>query len=255
VGGDSTFPDQTASTFWGNQDEESFPAPLAPAALASAPAGEHAARNPPQVIVELEASSAVAGPAAALAPGEAADRPAAPATDRPAPPAPAAVESHPTAEARVALHAAAETDALGALGGMGTSLAEAKTAADGTPANRDGPTGNATRQASQPQEAGLLTGGLALDAAALPSGVQAFLDQLDHLGASLSASPAAATLYWWLLTAAAAGTGCEVARRHLKTSPRLGFGPAGDPLFSWRPEPDGAGAPPDGQSDSREGRS
>jgi len=94
------------------------------------------------------------------------------------------------------------------------------------------------REETQPQDAGMLRGGLALDGAGVQAGVQAFLDQLDHLGATLSASPAASSLHWWLLTAVAAGSACAVARRHLKPSPRLAFGPAGEPLFSWGPDPD-----------------
>jgi len=116
------------------------------------------------------------------------------------------------------------------------------------PRNPD-PAGNqGTREESQPQEAGMLSGGLALDGLAVQAGVQAFLDQLDHLGAALSSSPAGSGLYWWILTAAAAGSGCEVARRHLKSSPRLAFGPAGEPLFSWGPDPDPMPPPPPGST-------
>jgi hypothetical protein len=93
------------------------------------------------------------------------------------------------------------------------------------------------RAEGQPQEAGLVDGGLALDMRAVQAGVQAFLDRLDVLGSALSSAPGGASLYWWLLTVGAACAACEVARRQLKPSRRLGFG-LGDSLLSWDPATD-----------------
>jgi hypothetical protein len=88
-------------------------------------------------------------------------------------------------------------------------------------------------QESQPLGAGLLVGGLGLDAAAVQAEVQSFLARLDRIGAALWNAPTGPSLFWSLLTATAAVVSCEVVRRHLYPWRRPARGATGDPLFSW----------------------
>jgi hypothetical protein len=113
-------------------------------------------------------------------------------------------------------------------------LAAATPPADQTAPSTDRDVASGALQESQPQEAGLFTGKLVLDETGGLAGVDAFMDQLDLIGAALSGSSAGSTLQWWLLGAVAAGSVCEIAHRHLK-APHLAFGPASDPMFSWGP--------------------
>ena len=109
-----------------------------------------------------------------------------------------------------------------------TSLALKETQHERDPASQD-----QSWQESQPLAAGWLTGGLALDASAVQTGVRSFLAQLDHLGSTLWNVPTGPNLYWTLLGATLALSSCEFVRRYLSPSRRLVLGSLDDPLVSW----------------------
>lgn len=87
--------------------------------------------------------------------------------------------------------------------------------------------------------AGLLTGVVPLNLAALDEGMKQFLHQLDQLGEDLSHGLAGARLPSWLLAVGLAATACEVARRQVKPSPRrlMATGGAGADTRTWLPDP------------------
>ena len=71
----------------------------------------------------------------------------------------------------------------------------------------------------------------------LYSEIRGFMTDLDNLGTTLTSTSDKLALPWWLLTALAAGSACEIARRQLyrRTLGALAGG-INDPLISWLPE-------------------
>jgi hypothetical protein len=115
--------------------------------------------------------------------------------------------------------------------------------ADGSPLAGESDQGEAATPLEQaetastpaPHQAGLLANALAVDAGKLQAGIRSFLDQLDQLGAALTAGPSAVTLSCWLLAVAAAGSACVIVQRQLS---RQASKATEDPLFPWTTEAD-----------------
>jgi hypothetical protein len=91
-----------------------------------------------------------------------------------------------------------------------------------------------------PAEAGLLHDAFQFDSAALEGPVRDFFARLNSVGNVLGVSPTSVSLYYWLLSAGAAGAAWALVRRRRHTR---GFDPADaafvDLDFPW--ESDGAG--------------
>jgi hypothetical protein len=85
-----------------------------------------------------------------------------------------------------------------------------------------------------PQGADLITSVPQFAAGAVQAEIQAFLHELDHLGAAMFASPEGIGLTCWMLSAAAAAISLEIARRQMRRRHLdLLTAVASDPSFSW----------------------
>jgi hypothetical protein len=98
---------------------------------------------------------------------------------------------------------------------------------------------NATADDSVPGPVGadLLAGSPPLPLESVQAGIQSFLRELDHLGSAMIAAPAGVSLAWWLVSALAAASAFEIARRQMQRGQAdLAGNLAQEPMFSWFPE-------------------
>jgi hypothetical protein len=97
-----------------------------------------------------------------------------------------------------------------------------------------------SRRPTGPAEAGLLNEAFEFDSATLEGPVRDFLARLNDVGTVLGVSPTSVSLYYWLLSAGAAGAAWALVRRRRNTR---GYDPADanfdDPAFPWEPDEDG----------------
>jgi hypothetical protein len=88
-----------------------------------------------------------------------------------------------------------------------------------------------------PVGADLLAGSPALPLESVQAGIQSFLRELDHLGSAMIAAPSGVSLTWWLVSALAAASAFEIARRQMRRGQaELAGNLAQEPMFSWFPE-------------------
>ncbi len=88
-----------------------------------------------------------------------------------------------------------------------------------------------------PVGADLLAGSPVLPLESVQAGIQSFLRELDHLGSAMIAAPSGVSLTWWLVSALAAASAFEIARRQMRRGQaELAGNLAQEPMFSWFPE-------------------